>query len=212
MPTKYLPWTAEEDALLREEYPEIGLKVAEKMPNRTYNSIRGRVQALGLVRGKKSEWSTEEIEILRQWYPVNPKEAAKRLPNHSLGSCSVKATHLGIAQSENAPVPAKRNAWTSSEDEVLKQYYALEGRLVANRLPGRSASACIIRASVLGITYEKNDKRFWTEEEIDILKKYWATEGENVSKRITGRNPLACKQKAKKLGLSHRTTDSQRMK
>ena len=113
----------------------------------------------------------------------------------------MKATHLSIAHSANAPVPAKRNAWSSTEDTVLKQYYAKEGRLVANRLPGRSASACAIRASVLGLTYTKNDIRFWTEEEVATLKKYWTIEGANASQRITGRNPLACKQKAKKLGL-----------
>ena len=201
MPKKNINWTAKDDALLREEYPKIGLKVAELFPERTYNSVRGRIQALGLVRGKKSEWTPKELEILCEWYPINPKEAVKRLPNHSMGSCSVKATHLGIAKAESAPEPAKKSAWTSQEDAILRQFYSEEGRSVKNRLPGRSANACIIRASVLGITYEKNDQRFWTADEESTLRQYWATEGANVSQRFMNRTPIACKQKAKKLGL-----------
>lgn len=194
-------WTEKEDALLREQYPQIGLKVTEMLPDRTYNAIRGRIQALGLLCKKRASWTPEEIDILRKWYPVNPNEAAKRLPNHTIGSCSVKATHLGITQKEYAPAPAKKSAWTAHEDNILSMYYSSEGRDVSFRLPGRTADACIIRASVLGITYEKNNSRFWTAQEEKLLKHYWKTEGENVSLRLKNRTPAACRQKAKKLGL-----------
>lgn len=41
--------------------------------------------------------------------------------------------------------------WTKSEDDILKNYYPLEGSQVEKKLPNRTKSACYNRAQLLKI-------------------------------------------------------------
>lgn len=59
--------------------------------------------------------------------------------------------------------------WTVEEDNILKEYYSVEGSKVIARLSGRTKRAIMARANLLGINkIEKGDT--WTKEEIEILK------------------------------------------
>lgn len=198
---KWKKWSEEEDRLIKENYPKIGLKVADMLPGRSYNAVRDRVGKLGLTR-RQNPWTDEEIRILKEYYHQGIHIATKMLPAHSTGSICVKASALGLSKDRegfaNAP-----NTWKKNEDHILLKYYPEEGKNVAKRLPRRSEQACAIRANSLGITFHGNDRRFWTEEEIEILETYYTKEGKRVSERLPGRSVNACQNKAHKMNLKY---------
>lgn len=91
--------------------------------------------------------------------------------------------------------------WTAEEDNILKEYYSVEGSEVINRLSGRTKRAIMVRANLLGINkIEKGST--WTKEEIEILKKYYPFEGANkVKSRLNNRTKYAVVNQVTKLGL-----------
>lgn len=204
--TNWTRWTAAEEEILRREYPRIGLAVANMLPGKTYTGVRGKISSME-ISGRKSPWTEDEIGILKKWYPIEGREVAKRLPMHTAGSANVKATHLGLTRKTEQKRPTKRQRWTNPEDDILRSFYKEEGPRVAKRLEGRTESACAIRASVLGITYQKNDDRFWTEEEYKVLRDFYPVDGEKVYLRLNGRTKEACVAMARKLQLQAPSKD-----
>lgn len=90
--------------------------------------------------------------------------------------------------------------WTAEEDNILKEYYSVEGSEVINRLSGRTKRAIMARANLLGINkIEKGST--WTKEEIEILKKYYPFEGAKVINRLNGRTIAAIKTQTRDLGI-----------
>lgn len=90
--------------------------------------------------------------------------------------------------------------WTVEEDNILKEYYSVEGSKVIDRLGGRTKRAIMARANLLGINkLEKGS--MWTKEEIEILKKYFPIEGVKVVNRMNGRTVAAIKSYARDLGI-----------
>lgn len=90
--------------------------------------------------------------------------------------------------------------WTIEEDNILKEYYSVEGSKVIDRLSGRTKRAIMARANLLGINkHEKGST--WTEKEIEILKKYYPIEGTKVVNRLNGRTVAALKTQTRDLGI-----------
>ncbi len=90
--------------------------------------------------------------------------------------------------------------WTVEEDNILKEYYSVEGSDVIARLSGRTKRAIMARANLLGINkFEKGS--MWAKEEIEILKKYFPIEGVKVINRLNGRTVAAIKSYARDLGI-----------
>lgn len=94
------------------------------------------------------------------------------------------------------------NAWDKNEDNIIIEYYPVEGANVKNRLVNRSAQAIRSRALLLGIAYKGMKK--WTREEDEILKQFYEIEGSNVHKRLKGRTSTSCTARAKHLDLRTR--------
>ncbi len=90
--------------------------------------------------------------------------------------------------------------WTVEEDNILKEYYSVEGSKVIDRLSGRTKRAIMARANLLGINKLKKSS-MWTKEEIEILKKYFPIEGVKVVNRMNGRTVAAIKSYARDLGI-----------
>lgn len=96
----------------------------------------------------------------------------------------------------------RRVPWTEDEDNILQEYYPIEGGLVCNRLPGRTRNACKNRAQYIGLQpHEERKLPRWTEEENTILKEYYPTEGADVHLRLPGRTAYACKRRAEDMKL-----------
>lgn len=92
----------------------------------------------------------------------------------------------------------KGREWTDEENNILKEYYPIEGLKVEKRLKGRSRGAIQSQVIRLGI---KALYRLWTEEEMAILKKYYSTEGKKVKDRLSGKTESAIRTKVSELGL-----------
>lgn len=95
------------------------------------------------------------------------------------------------------------NMWSEEEDNIIKQYYPIEGPKVADRLPGRTREACKARAYLLNSTIRHNIR--WSEIEDDIIRKYYYVEGSSVSKRLPGRTRAACMERAALLNVHYNT-------
>lgn len=142
-------------------------------------------------------WTDSEIELL---YSLKPKKSNNKeydlesmFPGRSYDCILKKANALGIS--------IKNLAWSAAEDEIIRQYYPLEGKDISKRLPNRTAAAIVRRATQLKIYHS----RVWTAEEINILKTYYAIEGKNVANRFLDRTAASCKMKAQELGLKYHT-------
>lgn len=214
--TNWATWTAEEDEILRAKYPLMGLAVAELLPRHTLGAIRSRISQIGLDGARQKPWTEEEIEILKKWFPVDRKKAIELLPNHTKGSIGVKATTLGVTCSNRtraikvSPAASRKSTvsgnmynqiWTTKENNILRKYYPTEGARVSERLNGRTESACVVQASIIGVTLQKNDARFWTDEEKEVLRSYYPVEGEDVWLKLDGRTKNACVVQAHKMHL-----------
>ena len=119
-----------------------------------------------------TKWTKEEDEILCEFYPVEHGAVAERLPGRSVGSCRARASILGIAQK----MDVKPDVWSDNEVKILYEFYPseggnvihrlpgsehfpTEGRLVSERLPRRSSSACCSKAHALNIQLGVGRKR-----------------------------------------------------
>ena len=143
-------------------------------------------------------WTDAESELL---YSLKPKKS--RHKDHSLESMFPGRSYECILKKANSlGISIKTLPWSNTEDEVIKQYYPLEGKDVSKRLPDRTVAAIVRRAAQLKIYHS----RVWSAEEINILKTYYATEGQKVADRLPGRAPASCKMKAHELGLKYCTS------
>ena len=145
--TSYDYWTEEEDNILRKYYNIKGIDwIVENniLEKRTKMSIYRRVRILGL----KSSifWTDEEIEILKNNYHIKSSTQIQKelLPHKNLNSIRNKMFSLGLTKKE-------MRYFTEAEDEIIKQYFLLEGSKVADRLIDRSKSSVRGRAKILGL-------------------------------------------------------------
>ncbi len=94
--------------------------------------------------------------------------------------------------------------WTEEENNVLREYYPVEGTKVADRLKGRTRGSIQTQAKRLGL----KSFNIWTEEENETLRKYYLIEGIKVIDRLEGRTKYATKKQVRKLGLKRRVTNN----
>ena len=134
-------WSREEDAVLREYYPQLGRKVVQYLPNRSETSCYTRAYKLGL---KVHNWTRREDSILRKHYPVMGGKVSALLPNHTKAACIARATRLNVKI---------RYRWNETEDEIIRNNYPTMGGAVARLIPSHSRGACITRAGMLGVRY-----------------------------------------------------------
>ena len=98
--------------------------------------------------------------------------------------------------------------WTIEENEIIKEYYPVEGMEVLKRLPGRTKSQLLGHVYHLGLYYADHEPReisiehrSWNKEELEIMKEYFPIEGTAVSERLPGRSKNAIRMKACELKL-----------
>ena len=88
-------------------------------------------------------------------------------------------------------------AWTEEENNILREWYPIEGTKVKDRLSGRSEVAIKIQAKKLRLSILLQ----WTEEENEILRKYYLVDGYKIKDRLVGRTKKAVQVQAGRLGL-----------
>jgi superfamily II DNA or RNA helicase len=183
-------WNKKEKSILTQFYPIMGIKVKEKLPNRTKESIQNMAYNLGLVF--QDSWTDEEYDILRTNYPKIGVEVRELLNNRTDNSIKCMAKRLGI---KNRDI----DYWNENEDDILKVFYPIEGRRVFKRLKNRTMQQCQTRAKKLGL--RSNNKNAFTNEEVQILKEFYPIEGKNVYKRLRNRTAASCANYCKAHGI-----------
>ena len=187
---KYRRWTAEEDQIIKEYYPIIGLNVNTMLYNRSSNACTARAFKLGISSYNK-QWTAEEDRILQENYPTMGQEVYKLLPNRTASQCCYRAYVLNILRD--------KNNWTDDEINIIKMYYPSKGISICEMLNNRSKSSIISKANQLGLRRVSK----WSKDEDDILRQYYPTMGSNVYKMLPRRNKDTCLQRANTLGISY---------
>lgn len=169
------------------------------------------------------KWTPEEDEFLKQFYPIIGTDVAECIDGARAVDCFTRYLYITNTMvsydteqnddkivkeetgDEDPTTKDNKKEWTSKEDEVLKQYWPIEGSNVAERLCWKTAEECDTRAASLGLG--KKDISVWTPEEDEILKQNYASEGMAVYKRFAnGRTGAECIKRAVELGIVKKST------
>ena len=99
------PWTAEEDALVRENYRERGPRwCASELPGRTISATRQRAAALGVC--VLDLWTDEERAILRrEWGEAGEKTLRGMLPGRTWCSIAQQAARMELGDPAQGKSP-----------------------------------------------------------------------------------------------------------
>jgi hypothetical protein len=57
----------------------------------------------------------------------------------------------------NPKQPGPHKLWTDEEKDIIREFYPIEGKSCAKRLPGRTEEAVRKRACLIGVRYTGND-------------------------------------------------------
>ena len=223
------PWTDDEKEILKEFYPSLNKEELMKLfPERTYISIVGEANSLGVYKDKR--WSDKEVKILKKFYPDEGPKVIDKIPNRTKASIINKANKLGITYRDEII------HWTEDEIDILKKYYDTENIVkLARRLPRRTYNAIQSKLYYLGLivvnnkeTYFKDKQeenivvethnnevktvinntptfssklRKWKVEDVEVLETYYPIEGTAVINRLKNYTMNQIREAAKKLGL-----------
>lgn len=182
-------WSDEEYETLYKYFPVEGIKVENRLNNRTRTAIFSMASRLG-ISAPDTKWSYEEIELLKKYYPKYGAKTVKYLKNRPLSSIQDKANSLGIFV-ETVEI------FDKEEDEIIRKYYPTEGSAVYKRLKDKTGLQCRGRAQKLGISYI--DSRKWTREEDEIIKNYYIKKPQVVQEKLKNRSINQIANRASKL-------------
>lgn len=141
-----LMWTNEENEILRKYYPIEGLKVEERLENRTKGAIMAQISRLKLKFGK---WTDEEIGILKKYYSTEGLRVKERLKNKTENAILRKSSELNIKSNRY---------WTEEEIDILKKYYPQYWKSINEFLPNKPISSIKNKARKLNIFADKKRK------------------------------------------------------
>lgn len=164
---KRIHYTDEELALI-DNLIKDGLsldEIVDRVNSTEYNLQNNVVRTKTALRGLLYDNSLfkvyeDDFNILKDYYPTEGTACFSRLSRNYLNTQLNSALGtLGISKR------ICTGNWTDEEDNILRKYYSEIGSNVATYLPGRSKSACSVRAKDLGLSYLK----YWTKEEDNII-------------------------------------------
>ena len=108
------PWTKEEIKLLKENYPEGGVKQCLNVLNRTPGSINYKAQSLNLkVANPWNRWKKEELNLIKSLYSQDLNKLLKLLPGRSKDAIINQAAKLGVTR------PSRMKSHKQYEQELF---------------------------------------------------------------------------------------------
>ena len=144
-------WTKEDEKVLKEKYPLIGMKVKEFLSQeRSENSIRHKVQRLGLF---PKNWLKEDENILIKLYPsMGSKVKSMLSQDRSIDAIETKARKLGLFYEEKN--------WDNNSILFLKKNYGILPMKELSEKLNRTESSIRYIISKLNIQYVKRDSKY----------------------------------------------------
>lgn len=98
-------WDTQEVALLRREYPSLGVKVAEQLPGRTENAVKLMANKLGIhyqggmVYGARQQiWTDKEWTKLKDTLHLAPSQLVSHFPGRTVPSIAKAKERLRAQQ------------------------------------------------------------------------------------------------------------------
>lgn len=90
------PWSADEEAMLREHLPTLGSKRTAELMGRSQDSVLGHARKLGLLSGRFRRWTErEDKQLFMLWGSETPRELAAKLGRTTYSVCW-RAGQLGL--------------------------------------------------------------------------------------------------------------------
>lgn len=115
-----IPWSVEEDNVLRQCYPSMGKGAATRLVGRSMIECVARAGELGITREIIRCWTEEEDNILRKFYPDYGNNIAAKLEGRTPSACRNRAAKLGLKYNgSNQPVQIKPGP-VSVDMEVIR--------------------------------------------------------------------------------------------
>lgn len=157
-------WTDEENAIMREHYPDEGTEIIGRFKGRTKRAIWLQAMRLGLNVKEETltknirmhvkdgdngyvEWTKEEKDILRSQYVGNESRIHELIPRHTKKACSVRASVEKLTR--------MNTRWTDEELKLLKENIGLGIKELSPLFPGRTKAAVATKRWVLLKEMEK---------------------------------------------------------
>lgn len=187
-------WTEEEIQILKQFYPMDGTEIVYEKLNKRRNKQSIQVMASKL-KIKREIWTDKEISILKEFYETQGCSVRDRLNNKSDSCIQAMAAKLKLKSTAGN----RAHQWTKEEDEMLRQYYPIEGKLCAKRFVNRSVQAIQNRAFTLGI---KSPVQRWTNEEDKIIYEFYKKNKNRCFELLPNRKKSAICARAQRIGAS----------
>lgn len=151
-------WTTEELLFVEKHYGSLMVSEIAGHLGRTPGSVKSMARRLG-CGGKQLHWTDADISVLKADYAAGADKAAvmAMLPGRTWSGIMSKVYVLGII----------RRKWRPEECHILAEFYASEGVRVAERLPGRTASAVQNQAYAMKLRHSRGMR--WDEDELKRL-------------------------------------------
>ncbi|EBP4342236.1 hypothetical protein UK30_10315 [Salmonella enterica] len=154
-------WTDEEIHFVKTHYGTMTTAVIAEKLGRNENAVRWEIYKLNTAQNKKGQpWTEAEKKVIRTYF--------HRADGIELVTSILPwRTRNEIVQIVSNSIKTRTKKWTAQERLILEQYYPVEGKLVADRLPGRTPCAARSMANLLGIKVVDSGlvPPEWTQEE-----------------------------------------------
>lgn len=192
-------WSADETARLVELVAagDITIRAIGDDLGRNENSVRWKLDHLGIKPNRRPDWTPEQLARLRDAIAGDPKignSALAQIVGRSEASVTAKVGDLGLRPSRG---------WTNEQVAQLRAARSLDAAVLAI---GRERGAILAKAYALEIRFPDAKDMAWTTEANDRLRVLIAERGQGANAFASiaadfGRTARAIQVQARKLGL-----------
>lgn len=192
-------WSVDETARLVELVAagEVTIRAIGEELGRNENSVRWKLDHLGIKPNRRSDWTPEQLACLRDAIARDPKignAALAQIVGRSETSIAAKVSDLGLRPSRG---------WTDEQVAQLRAARSLDAAVLAI---GRDRGAILAKAYALEIRFPDAKDMAWTAEANDRLRVLIAERGQGANAFASiaadfGRTARAIQVQARKLGL-----------
>ena len=160
-----LPWTEEEDDILRQYYPIEKTACYERLPDRSFSACKNRVRILNLTNSIK--WTEDEDNILREEYLSRGMDVRDKLPSRSESAIKNRIFALGIKSASYTQL---------TQDELTRLAYLYEnrtygsfGKELEKEFPGRNTNTLYNALRKMGYDIHADGVRAYSVEEKSLI-------------------------------------------
>lgn len=141
-------WSKKNIELLRQYYPTEGTSCYKRFNNMKESQIRSAAIRYKIYR--KKLWSLEEDSTMVKYYPTEGGDCYKRLQNKTKQQTMKHARLLNLKANTSM---SSADRWTKEDDNIIREYYPIEGKKCYKRISGTTESTVTDRACFLGVKY-----------------------------------------------------------